>query len=261
MTSSPRRPASLRAERIPAGSGAVKKAYESGEEEILRNYLPLLHSIVNRLRVALPTHIEADDLVGAGLVGLVQAYRRYDPSQGTTFGTYASGRIRGAILDELRRSDWMGRSCRMKARLVSEAISTFEQAHGRHATEEDIADELGLSAEEYGSLLDEVKPVCYLNLDAPMETGDVDLMHDLVADERAVTADLAAQKRELVAIVAARIQQMPEMMRKVLSMYYFEEMRLAEIAVVFGVSESRICQINAHAILCLRKFLESMVGS
>jgi RNA polymerase sigma factor for flagellar operon FliA len=84
-------------------------------------------------------------------------------------------------------------------------------------------------------------------------------MHDLIADEHAVTADLAAEKRELVAIVAGRIQQMPEMMRKVLSMYYFEEMRLAEIAVVFGVSESRICQINAHAILCLRKFLESMV--
>jgi RNA polymerase sigma factor for flagellar operon FliA len=244
---------------MPAGSGAVKKAYEAGEEETLRNYLPLVNSIVNRLRVALPSHVEVDDLVSAGLVGLVQAHRRYEPSQGTTFGTYASGRIRGAILDELRSSDWMGRSCRSKARLVSDAIASFEQAHGRAATEEDIADELGLSVAEYASLLDEVKPVCYVNLDAPLDTGEADLMHDLIADEHAVTADLAAEKRELVAIVAGRIQQMPEMMRKVLSMYYFEEMRLAEIAVVFGVSESRICQINAHAILCLRKFLESMV--
>ena len=248
-------------ERKPAISGAVKKAYESGEEEVLRNYLPLVNSIINRLRVALPSHIEVDDLVSAGLVGLVQAHRRYDSSQGATFGTYASGRIRGAILDELRRSDWMGRSCRSKARLVSDAIAAFEQAHGRAATEEDIAGELGLSAGEYASLLDEVKPVCYVNLDAPLDAGEADLMHDLIADERAVTADLATQQRELLAIVSGRIQQMPEMARKVLAMYYFEEMRLAEIAIVFGVSESRICQINAHAILCLRKFLEPLVDT
>jgi RNA polymerase sigma factor FliA len=159
------------------------------------------------------------------------------------------------------RSDWMSRSCRSKARMVSDAIASFEQAHGGAATEEEIAEELGLSSAEYASLLDEVKPVCFVNLDAPLDSGDADLMHDLIADEHAVTADMATEKRELVALVAQRIQQMPEMMKKVICMYYFEEMRLAEIAVVFGVSESRICQINAHAILSLRKFLESKVNN
>ncbi len=244
--------------RLPV-SGAVKKAYEGGEEEVLRKYLPLLNSIVNRLRVSLPAHVEVADLISAGLVGLVQAHRRFDASLGTTFGTYAAGRIRGAVLDEMRRSDWMGRSSRSKARLVSDAIAGFEQAHGRPASEEDIAEELGLSAGEYAALLDEVRPVSYVNLDASPENGEADLMHELVADERAATADQEAQKRELSAMVAERIQQMPEMTRKVLAMYYFEEMRLAEIAEVFGVTESRICQINAHAILSLRRFMQSMV--
>jgi RNA polymerase sigma factor for flagellar operon FliA len=261
MTSSPHRSEPRQTESRAPGSGAVKKAYEAGEGEILRNYLPLLNSIVNHLRAALPAHVEVADLVSAGLVGLVQAYRRYDASMGATFGTYAAGRIRGAVLDELRRSDWMGRSCRSKARIISDAISNFEQAQGRPATEEDIAEELGLSAGEYAALLDEVKPVCYVNLDASLDASEADVMHDLIADDRAVTADLAVQKRELVAMVAGRIQQMPEMTRKILAMYYFEEMRLVEIAQVFGVSESRICQINAHAILCLRKFLESMAAS
>jgi RNA polymerase sigma factor for flagellar operon FliA len=208
--------------------------------------------------VALPAHVEVDDLLSAGLVGLVQAHRRYDPSLGIPFGSYASGRIRGAVLDELRRSDWMGRSCRGKARAVSEAIACFEQANGRPATEQDIADELGLSGDDYAALLDEVKPVCYVHLDAAPGNEEVEVMHEMVADARAVTADQTTQKRELVAMVAARIQQMPEMTRKILAMYYFEEMRLAEIAAVFHVSESRICQINTHAILCLRRFMQSV---
>ena len=227
----------------------------------MRDYLPLVHSIVNRLHAALPPHVEIDDLISVGLVGLVQAHRRYDASVGATFGTYAAGRIRGAVLDELRRSDWMGRSCRSKARMVSDAISTFEQAQGRPATEADIAGELGLSAEEYAGLLDEVKPICYVNLDASTDSGEADMMHEVIADERAVTASEAASKREMAALVAERIQQMPDMTRKVLAMYYFEEMRLSEIAKCFGVTESRICQINAHAILCLRRYMQSLAAS
>ena len=246
--------------RLPL-SGVVTKVYEGGEEEVLRKYLPLLNSIVNRMRVSLPAHVEVEDLVSAGLVGLVQAYRRFDASQGASFGTYAAGRIRGAVLDEMRRSDWMSRSSRSKAKLVSDTISGFEQAHGRPATEEDIAGELALSTGEYASLLDEIRPLSYVSLDASPSSGETDLMHEMVADERAAPADQEAQKRELSAMVAERIQQMPEMTRKVLAMYYFEEMRLSEIAEVFGVTESRICQINAHAILSLRRFMQSMTDS
>jgi len=261
MTPSPHRPDPPHKERRLSGSDAVKKAYLAGEGEALRDYLPLLNSIVNRLRASLPPHVEVDDLISAGLVGLVQAYRRYDASVGATFGTYAAGRIRGAVLDELRRSDWMGRSCRSKARMVSDAISNFEQAQGRPATEEDIAEELGLSAEAYAGLLDEVKPICYVNLDASTDSGDSDMMHELIADERAITSSEAAERREMAALVTERIQQMPEMTRKVLAMYYFEEMRLSEIAKCFGVTESRICQINAHAILCLRRYMQTISGS
>ncbi len=258
MTPASRRPVPLPTEKLLPGSGAVKKAYVGGEDDLLRDYLPLLHSIVNHLRVALPSKLDVADLVSAGLVGLVQAHRRFDASLGIAFGAYAAGRIRGAILDELRSSDWLGRSSRSKARMISEAIASFEQAHGRPATEEDIAEELGLSLESYAALLDEVRPVCFVNLDSSPDSGETDLMHDLVADERAVIADQDAQKRELLALMAERIQQMPEIPRKVLAMYYFEEMRLAEIAKVFGVSESRICQIHAHSVLSLRKYLQLM---
>lgn len=241
----------------------AKKVYGASEDEekFLRQYLPLLHNEVNRLAASLPPNFDLSDLVSAGLVGLVQAWRRYDPSSGTPFLAYAIRRVRGAILDELRRCDWMSRSTRAKAKLISEAIRQFEQTHGRPALPEEIAAELGLTEEEYTKLLDEVRPISFVQIDASPEDTDLDSLHEVIPDSNAESAEEVLNRRELIELISKRIQQMPANTQKILAMYYYEGMRLAEIAKVFGLTESRICQIHTHAILSLRTYIQSLTKS
>ncbi|MCX7713001.1 MAG: FliA/WhiG family RNA polymerase sigma factor [Chthoniobacterales bacterium] len=239
----------------------ARKAYWASEDEEkqLRQYLPLLYSEVNRVAAALPQNYDLSDLVSAGLVGLVQAWRRFDPTSGTPFLAYALRRIRGAILDELRRSDWMSRSTRAKAKIISEAIRQFEQIHGRPASPDEIAAELGLSNEDYSKLLDEVRPISFVQIDATPEDSDLDSLHDVIPDSNAESIQEILQKRELIELISKRIRQMPLNTQKILAMYYYEGMKLAEIAKVFGVTESRICQIHTHAILSLRTYIQALL--
>lgn len=240
----------------------AKKSYgpKKEDDQAILQHLPLVQHEVNRIRVALPPSVEVADLVSAGVVGLVQAFRRFDQSQGVAFSTFAVQRIRGAILDELRRADWMSRSVREKAKLVGLAIERIEQERGRPASDLEVAAELGLSPDEYLRLLDEIRPVALVELDAPPGMAEADSMHELVADPRARAADEEAHRRELIELMSQRIQEMPPAPRKVLAMYYYEGMKLAEIAQVFGVTESRICQIHAHAVLSLRTYLKRMLA-
>lgn len=244
----------------PSLAVLARRAYESqgDEESAIRKHMPLLHSVVNRMQVSFPSNVELDDMISAGLIGLIQAYRRYDATLGIPFVNYAASRIRGAVLDELRHSDWMSRGARTKFKMVADVILAFEQEHGRSASEEEIAAELGMSFENYQELLDEIRPITCIELDASPQSGETETMHEIVPDERAFTADHLVNKRELQALVVERLQKMPATTRKVLAMYYFEDMRLAEIAKVFGVTESRICQIHAHAMVSLRSFLQSI---
>ncbi len=241
----------------------ARRAYESqGDEEIaIRKYLPLLHSVVNRMQVSFPSCVEVDDMISAGLIGLIQAYRRYDATLGIPFVNYAASRIRGAVLDELRHSDWMSRASRTKFKMVSDVIWNFEREHGRPGTEEEIAEELGMTKNSYQDLLDEIKPVTCIELDASPQSGETETMHEIIPDERAMRADQVTDKKELQKLLVERLQKMPSMARKVLAMYYFEDMRLAEIAKVCGVTESRICQIHTHAVLVLRTFLQNITTS
>ncbi len=227
------------------------------EEENLKNHMPLVRSVVDRMRASLPPHIDVEDLYSVGLLGLIQALRRFDPTHGVTFASYATLRIRGAVLDELRRVDWMSRSLRVKAKKVTDVIASIEQRLGRPATESEVASELGISTEEYSALLDELRPLSYVELDSVAGEEDDTSMHDLVPDESQPTASDQAMKNELIKLVVERLQKLPEMQRKILAMYYFENMRLAEIAKVFGVTESRICQIHTQAVLGLKTYIRS----
>jgi RNA polymerase sigma factor for flagellar operon FliA len=166
-------------------------------------------------------------------------------------------RIRGAVLDELRRVDWMSRSLRVKAKKVAEVIASIEQKLGRPATESEVAEELGISTEEYSELLDEIRPVSYVELDALAGEDEDASLHEVVADERSPDPAQLALKQELIQLVVERLHKLPEMQRKILAMYYFENLRLAEIARVFGVTESRICQIHTQAVLSLKTFIRS----
>jgi RNA polymerase sigma factor for flagellar operon FliA len=233
------------------------EAAAPSEEESLKQHMPLVRSVVDRMRASLPPHIDVEDLYSVGLLGLIQAQRRFDPTHGITFASYATMRIRGAVLDELRRVDWMSRSLRVKAKKVTEVISSIEQRLGRPATEAEVAAELGISTEEYSALLDELRPLSYVELDSVAGEEDDTSTHELVPDENQPTASDQAMKNELIKLVVERLQKLPEMQRKILAMYYFDNMRLAEIAKVFGVTESRICQIHTQAVLALKTYIRS----
>jgi RNA polymerase sigma factor for flagellar operon FliA len=204
--------------------------------------------------------VDGEDLFSAGLNGLLSAVRKYDPTAGTSFETYARLRIRGAVFDELRRMDWVPRSVHTKARKVQAMMQKIEQCKGRVATEEEMAKALNITESEYGQWLDEIKPATYVCLDAALNTDRDDSVsqYESLADPRQENPLDGTFKRELSAILAERLKHLPEMQRKVLALYYFEDLRLREIAAAFGLTESRICQIHAQAILAIKAHLQKL---
>lgn len=237
-----------------------RDADEAAESELVRQYLPLVKAAANRLALTLPAHVDFNDLHSAGLLGLLQALRNYDPESGTSFGTYARVRIRGAMLDELRRMDWMPRSIHVKARRIEEKMAELEQQFGTAPTEAQVAGALGISVAEYQGWLDEVRPAAFVCLDAvhQTETGETSSMHEFIPDAGQEDPLEEVARRELKDLIARRLNQLPEMQRKVLALYYLEDLHLREIAAVFGLTESRICQIHAQAILSIRSFLRRL---
>ncbi len=227
------------------------------EKELIERYLPLVRNVVDRIKLNLPPHVDVQDLYSVGVTGLIAAVRKYDPEQGHTFAGYATTRIRGAILDELRRLDWCPRRTRAKAKKLKESINELEQKLGRAAEEEEIRKHLGLSPKEYAKWMEEAKPVCFIAIDQTAENDESDgaSLHELIADEAHVSVRDRMEKEELMQLVAQRITELPEIPRKILAMYYFENMRLAEIAAVFNLTESRICQIHAQTVISLRAYI------
>jgi RNA polymerase sigma factor for flagellar operon FliA len=228
------------------------------EKDLIERYLPLVRNVVDRIKLNVPAHVDADDLYSVGITGLIAAVRKFDPEQGSTFASYAAMRIRGAILDELRRMDWCPRRARARSRKLKTAINEVEQKMGRAATDAEVCATLGLSDKEYQKWVDEAKPVTFVAIDqhAEGEEGEGASLHELLADEADVTGRDNLEKAELLQLLTQRIAELPDIPKKILAMYYFENMRLAEIAAVFGLTESRICQIHAQTILGLRGWIQ-----
>ena len=228
------------------------------EKDLIERYLPLVRNVVDRIKLNVPAHVDADDLYSVGVTGLIAAVRKFDPEQGSTFASYAATRIRGAILDELRRMDWCPRRARARSRKLKSAINDVEQKLGRAATDAEVCASLGLDKKEYAKWVEESKPVTFLAIDqhADGEEGEGASLHELLADEHDTTGRDSLEKAELLQLLTQRIAELPDIPRKILAMYYFENLRLAEIAEVFGLTESRICQIHAQTILGLRAYLQ-----
>jgi len=228
------------------------------ENALVEQYLPLVATVMGRLAMTLPVHVDHDDLYSAGLIGLLQALRNYDPTCGTSFETYARVRVRGSMLDELRRMDWVPRTVHEKARKVQDAISQLEQKLGRTPTESEMATSLGMTPSKYSELLDQIRPAAFICLDgvASSEDGDAGNLYEVVADAADEGTLELVSRRELKRIILERLKELPDMQRKVLALYYGEDMHLREIAEVFKLTESRICQIHAQAIMSIRAYIQ-----
>jgi RNA polymerase sigma factor for flagellar operon FliA len=230
------------------------------ENELIEKYLPMVSSAVARLAMTLPDHVDQDDLYSAGLVGLLQALRNFDPTCGASFETYARTRVRGAMLDELRRMDWVPRAVHEKARKIQNAMSELEQKLGRTPTEAQVAKALNLSISEYAQLLNEVRPAAFVCLDAvnSSEESDGGSLYEVIADTIEENPVQQASQQELKRVIFERLKELPEIQRKVLALYYAEDLHLREIAEVFGLTESRICQIHSQAILGIRAYVQRL---
>jgi len=229
---------------------------------LLEDYLPVVRSIVYRMKQKLPDTIEADELHSIGLSGLVAAAQRYQPSQRNTFAGYAATRIRGAILDELRRQDSMSRTSRAKAKRLGSAISKLKQEQGANYSRDALCFEMNLSEEELTDLMEEVRPVRLVSFDeVDTQPGYADhSLHEIIPDDGCVSAADALERKEIISLLVERIAKLPELQKKVLAMYYYENMRLSEIAALFGLTESRVCQIRGQAVAVLRKYLTKMLA-
>lgn len=254
----------------PSPEAATKalRAYQSAtsplsRQEFIERHLHLVKTVIGRMRMTLPESLDFEELHSVGITGLMTAVRKYDPSQNRTFPAFATAHIRGAVLDELRRMDVLSRGGREKAKKLEKVITEIEQRLGRPAAEEEIQEALNVSPAEYSQLLDEIKPVSFLPLDtaAYAEETDEIALHDVIEDEEQLSAEEQLEKKELISLVMERLQQLPDVPKKIMAMYYFEDMRLAEIAAAFELSEGRISQIHTQTVLGLRAFVQRMLAA
>jgi len=227
------------------------------KDEIIIEYAPLIKFIAQKIASRLPPNIELDDLISCGVIGLMDAIEKFDPSRDNKFKTYAEFRIRGAILDELRAQDWVPRSIREKAKLVERTYSKLEAALGRPATDEEMCDELQMSQEEFHDLLNKAKSISLLNIDdsATFNRGDKKLMAGLMENSRSGNPFSAVSYKNMRDKIKDGIRTLPEKQRLVLSLYYYEDLNLKEIGLVLDVTESRVSQLHTQAILKLRSKL------
>jgi RNA polymerase sigma factor FliA len=230
------------------------------ETRLVHKYLPLVKTVVGRIQMSLPPQVDPEDLYSAGLIGLLDAIRHFNPRLGSSFESYARVRIRGAIFDELRRMDWVPRSVHRKARRVQVAVQVLEQRKRRTPTAAEIAVELGIPLAEYHQLLDEIRPATFVCLDAAVnpDSEDSPSQYEALADPNQTDPLEEVARRETAGQLAQLINRLPAAQKKVLALYYFEDLRLREIAAVFGLTESRICQIHAQAVTTLKAQLTNL---
>ncbi len=236
-----------------AASGMSIDTMSAAErEQLLVEHLPTVRYLARRIHERLPQHVELDDLVSAGVVGLIDAFSKFDHGKKVQFKSYAQFRIRGAILDSLRTLDWSPRELRRKGRAVEEAVRALTQTHGRAPAEQEIAKQMDLSLSEYQTLLGELKglEIGSLHMERSEDSGDEELTYIPGAPEDDPL--FQCLKGELKQRLVDAIDELPEKERMVLTLYYYEELTMKEIGLTLGVVESRVSQIHSSAVVRLR---------
>jgi RNA polymerase sigma factor for flagellar operon FliA len=235
----------------------------SSKEQIVLEHTPLIRYIVNRIAVRLPSHIDLDDLHNTGVIGLMDAIEKYDPDKNCKFKTYAEFRIKGAILDQLRSLDWVPRSVRQKGRRLERAYGEVEQRLGRSATEDEVADSLGLQLDKLQELVNQVRGISLVNLEEIRGGGSegdrAGSYADIIEDVNAENPYSTLKLHELRGIVADTIATLPEKERLVISLYYYEDLNMKDIGNILGITESGVCLIHTKWVLRVRAKLKSTV--
>jgi RNA polymerase sigma factor for flagellar operon FliA len=239
--------------QVPKGVGTVKAQKidaerAAQERQLVQEHLPLVGYVVAEIAHRIPSHVSRSDLVSAGMLGLAQAARSFDPARGIAFDRYASTRIRGALLDELRGRDWASRSVRARARSMSQAAEELTAKLGRTPTNDEVARALDVEPESVQKLVDDVHRATVLNYDSLVLEGDAESF--LAAD--AENPEEAMVARERRAYLTDAVSALPDRLRRVVIGYFFEERSMQDLADELGVSESRVSQLRAEALLLLR---------
>jgi RNA polymerase sigma factor for flagellar operon FliA len=230
------------------------------QEQMMVEHLPVVRYIARRIYERLPQHVEMEELVSAGVLGLMDAFQKFDPAKKVQFRSYAQFRIRGAILDSLRTLDWSPRDLRRKGRAIEQAIRTLTARLGRSPSENEIAIEMGMALGDYQQLLGELKglEIGTLHLEHSEDSGEEELAY--VPNRPEDDPLFRCLEGELRQRLATAIGDLPERERLVMTLYYYEEMTMKEIGLTLGVVESRISQIHASAVLRLRSMLADLAA-
>ncbi|MDF3035015.1 MAG: polymerase sigma factor FliA [Paucimonas sp.] len=228
---------------------------KADKNELLEQHAPLVKKLAHQLKAKLPPSVEVDDLIQAGMIGLLDAIGRYEDNHGAQFETYAVQRIRGAMLDELRSSDWLPRSIRQNMRKIEEAMNSLQQRLGRPPQESEVAKHLKLSLVEYQDLLGEGSGHQLVYYEDFHDSGDSDHFLDRYCVDDSGDPLKALMHTGFRSAVIDAITELPEREKILMGLYYEQEMNLKEIGAVMGVSESRVCQLHGQAIARLRSYL------
>ncbi len=230
-------------------------------EEFIKQYAPLVKYVAGKVAVGMPHNVEFDDLVGYGVFGLLDAIDKFDPGKNVKFKTYAVTRIRGAIFDELRSIDWVPRSVRQKTREVEDAIGSLEAQLGRTATDQEIAKSLGMDEDEFLKTMMKISGTSILSLNDVWFSSDENdkvSIGDSIESPSSLNPDVIVEKDEIRRVIVDSISELPDKEKKILVLYYYEDLTLKEIGEVLQVTESRVSQLHTKAILRLRAKLTNI---
>jgi RNA polymerase sigma factor FliA len=227
----------------------LKRRSSSARDHLIVSYAPLVKFVAGRVGAGLPSTVDPGDLVSSGVLGLIDAIERYDPQRGVKFETFATPRIRGAIYDGLRELDWVPRSVRAKARDVERAMADLEARHGRSATEDELAEHLGITRAQLRQWLSSIASTTVGPLERALALG---VEPHALSGEVPVVPSTVVEEREVRDVMRAEIDKLSDREKLVLSLYYDEGLTLAQISRVLGVSESRVPQIHTKSVLYLR---------
>ncbi|MBK9795211.1 MAG: FliA/WhiG family RNA polymerase sigma factor [Holophagaceae bacterium] len=251
----------------PAPAAPASEATEPPEpfdrdnrEQIIKDYVPLVKFVAHRIAARLPSHVELDDLINSGILGLMDAIEKFEPARNIKFKTYAELRVKGAILDGLRELDWVPRSLRRKKKDIEGAYHSLEQAMGRAATDEEVALHLGMPLEELHKNLDDLKGVTLGTFVEVGDDGEGESLISFVPDPDAEDPSQTFQATEIRDILRDAMDMLPKKERFVVQLYYFDELTMKEIGTLLNITESRVSQLHTKAMLRLRgKLLEKHI--